>query len=456
MKACFSRSWTSILKPLALGLAICLVTSGCNTLQEKGGASPTPTPTPTAEPEPNTGGGQPEPPQAPADLSPTADAGPDQSVEGGSLVLLDGSGSSDPEGDTLTFSWSQTAGSAVTLSDASSATPSFTAPNSDETLEFELTVADSAGQTATDSMSVSVSKTTQPQLYIANYVGHAITSYADPSTVNGNIAPTTNLSGAQTNLNFPLDIAVNSAGQLLAANVVGPSITTYDDAATANGNIAPSGNVQGAATALAAPYSLAMNEAEDLLFVSDGGVNRVHVFGETTSTTFNGNLAPVRTIASADISVPLGINFGADDDLYVANNGTASIAVFANASNINGTVAATRIITSAVFVNIWDVFVDEFDTMYVVDATGFVYMFFDASTLNGLQAPDMTLDVPPAVFLTSIAVDSQGTGYIIDYVNQAVYSYDEIDTLNGAINPHRTIQGADTQLNFPIRVFLAE
>jgi hypothetical protein len=74
-------------------------------------------------------------------------------------VSLDGSGSSDPDGDTLTYSWTQTAGTQVTLNDANSASPSFTAPDVDsngDTLTFELTVDDGNGHTATDTVNIDV------------------------------------------------------------------------------------------------------------------------------------------------------------------------------------------------------------------------------------------------------------------------------------------------------------
>lgn len=87
-----------------------------------------------------------------AQSPPTADAGPDQTVDEGDTVFLDGSGSSSnaepPE--TLTFSWTQTQGPDVSLSGADTDSPSFVAPDVSitETLTFLLTVGDSEGEVA--------------------------------------------------------------------------------------------------------------------------------------------------------------------------------------------------------------------------------------------------------------------------------------------------------------------
>ncbi len=60
---------------------------------------------------------------------PVADAGDDQSVETGTGVMLDGTGSSDPDADPLSYAWTLAApaGSSAMLDAADTAMPSFTA-----------------------------------------------------------------------------------------------------------------------------------------------------------------------------------------------------------------------------------------------------------------------------------------------------------------------------------------
>lgn len=94
---------------------------------------------------------------------PSANAGTDQSVSEGDAVNLDGSASSDPDGDGITFSWTQTAGTAVTLSDATASQPTFTAPDvtpSGETLTFQLEVSDGS-LSSTDTVDILVNNINQ-------------------------------------------------------------------------------------------------------------------------------------------------------------------------------------------------------------------------------------------------------------------------------------------------------
>lgn len=88
----------------------------------------------------------------PENQPPVAHAGHAQTVTANSSVTLDGSGSHDPEGDTLTYTWKQTAGKTVALSNASGVQAQFTAPEvqQDETLKFTLTVSDGNSSDSSD------------------------------------------------------------------------------------------------------------------------------------------------------------------------------------------------------------------------------------------------------------------------------------------------------------------
>jgi uncharacterized repeat protein (TIGR01451 family) len=91
---------------------------------------------------------------------PGANAGPDQSVPGFASVVLDGSLSSDPDGDALSYSWTQISGTTVVLSGATGTNPTFTAPQPangvSETLVFRLSVTDPFRLSASDDVSIQV------------------------------------------------------------------------------------------------------------------------------------------------------------------------------------------------------------------------------------------------------------------------------------------------------------
>jgi len=100
----------------------------------------------------------------PVNHPPMADAGPDQTVREFSRVKLVGEGS-DPDGDRITYSWSQTSGPQM-IYNIFSTELSFVAPDvsTDETisLEFELSVRDSHGAVTTDTVNITVDAINHP------------------------------------------------------------------------------------------------------------------------------------------------------------------------------------------------------------------------------------------------------------------------------------------------------
>ena len=99
---------------------------------------------------------------------PTANAGSNQSVNENQLVELDASASSDSEDEdsSLTYSWQQvdSSGYTVSLSDANSVLPSFTAPEvaADTDLIFQLTVTDSLGKSSDANSTISITYNNPP------------------------------------------------------------------------------------------------------------------------------------------------------------------------------------------------------------------------------------------------------------------------------------------------------
>ncbi|MCT4639873.1 MAG: PKD domain-containing protein [Bacteroidales bacterium] len=100
---------------------------------------------------------------------PVANAGNDISINTGEKVELDGSGSSDPEGDNLTYKWSEESGNPedITLTDSDKAKASFTAPNTAGDYVFNLVVNDGNVDSDVDKVTVTVKQsqtTTGPKV----------------------------------------------------------------------------------------------------------------------------------------------------------------------------------------------------------------------------------------------------------------------------------------------------
>ncbi|WP_018415299.1 PKD domain-containing protein [Teredinibacter turnerae] len=109
---------------------------------------------PSAEPTPT-----PTPSPTPVNHAPTANAGLDQALETGVVAQLNGSGSTDLDGDPLTYSWyfvELPVTSSVTLADETSVTPQFT-PDVAGAYIVALVVSDGTSESGVDTVSINVS-----------------------------------------------------------------------------------------------------------------------------------------------------------------------------------------------------------------------------------------------------------------------------------------------------------
>ncbi|MCU7865386.1 MAG: PIG-L family deacetylase [Candidatus Thiodiazotropha sp. (ex Lucinoma borealis)] len=92
-------------------------------------------------------------------LAPIAVAGLDQTTSEGELIVLDGSGSSDPNGDSINYQWTQVSGVPIALTGSMTVNPSFIAPmglTQNEDLVFQLVVDDGLETSLPDLVTITV------------------------------------------------------------------------------------------------------------------------------------------------------------------------------------------------------------------------------------------------------------------------------------------------------------
>lgn len=164
--------------------------------------------------------------------APIANAGFDLDVPQSVAGQLDGSASLDAE-TSFTYSWAQTLGSTVTLSDPAVPAPTFTAPQrlvGNETLTFELTVTDGFGVVTTDSVNATVTGAVPSVFYIVNNedgpgVGEIIDG-GSKATLNpdgtgsllddaGTVAFTYTTAGNLLTLTFPVPVVADDFDEVL-------------------------------------------------------------------------------------------------------------------------------------------------------------------------------------------------------------------------------------------------
>lgn len=162
--------------------------------------------------------------------APSANAGTDFNTrEFRTGVQLNGSGS-DPDGTIASYAWTQTGGTAVTLSNANIAAPTFTAPAAPTTLTFQLIVKDNEGlDSAPASVNVNVQANVAP-------------------SVSGSAQPSQPFEGATVALNGTANDANNDPLTFQWVQLSGPQTITITNSTAINATftapaVGPAGEV---------------------------------------------------------------------------------------------------------------------------------------------------------------------------------------------------------------------
>jgi len=255
---------------------------------------------------------------------PVADAGTAQTVEStGSVttVTLNGSASSDPDGDPLTYNWVWAGGSATGVS------PTVNLANG--THSIRLKVDDGKGGTATATTSVTVQDTIAPTVSIAAIPASEATSASGAVVDVAPYVTTADVCGVSLNISpvgtFALGVTTVSVTATDCANNSTSTTTTVTVQDTTAPVITPPADITTEATAVQTPVVIGTATATDIFAVSvTSDAPATFPVGTTvvtwTATDANGNSATATQNVTVVDSTPPTITAPADVTIEATGN----------------------------------------------------------------------------------------------------------------------------------------
>ena len=360
--------------------------------------------------------------------APVADAGPDQSVFVNDLVILDGSGSSDVDGNLLTYSWVFTTkpnGSLATLSDPNIVNPTFTV-DMFGTYVLSLVVNDGTVDGAVDTVTIStlnsapVADAGPDQSVFVNDL--VILDGSGSSDVDGNLltyswAFTTKPNGSLTTLNDPNNVNPTFTVDMFGTYVL--SLVVNDGTVDSAVDTVTISTLNSAPVADAGPdQSVFVN---DLVILDGSGSSDVDgnllTYSWAFTTKPNGSLATLSDSTIVDPTFTVDV-FGTYVLSLVVNDGTVDSAVdTVTISTLNSAPVADAGPDQSVFVN--DLVILDGSGSSDVDADALVYSWaFTSKPAGSFATLSETTSVNPA-----FVVDKAGT-----YVVSLIVNDDTVDS----------------------------
>ena len=220
----------------------------------------------------------------PVNDPPMADAGPDQTALQGNVVTLNGSGSSDIDGDSITYNWtfvSVPTGSTATLSNSSIVNPNL---NADliGTYEVQLIVNDSTLNSAPDTITINI--VTLPTVDISANPLTIITGQSSTLTWTSTNADTCVINPALGN------VALSGSATVTPTETTTYTITATNAGGTTTASVTITVNQPPTVNLSASPATIAQGGSSVLFWTSnnaqnahiDNGIGTVNINGSVT------------------------------------------------------------------------------------------------------------------------------------------------------------------------------
>ncbi len=314
-------------------------------------------------------------------------------------------------------------------------------------------------------------------IYVADNGAASVFVYPPLGSSTGplNEAPTATISGADTGLESPYGIALDSRANIYVADSGATSVFVYPPVGSNTGPLdeVPSATLSGSKTGLVYPQGIALNSSGNI-YVGDSYAASVFVYPAGT----NGNIVPssatISTTMTTALGSPEGIALDSSGKIYAADcpacygeSGSPSVMVYPAGSNGNAAPSATIGGDSTGLATPYGITVDSTGNIYVADdgnirdggsiAPG-VYVYpagshGNAAPITSISGTDTGLDTP-----YGIAVDSSGNIYVADDgdetcdATESVYVYPA--KTSGNVAPIATIGGSNTALCYPSGIAL--
>ncbi len=319
-------------------------------------------------------------------------------------------------------------------------------------------------------------------IYVANSETANTTSsqeYAPSITVypagsKGNASPISIIAGDNTNLSsYPQSIALDSSRNLYAEGYieyVGDTINVYP--AGSNGNVSPAATIVGADTGLDGPDGIALDSGGNL-YVSNGyggpvGGGSVTIYPAGSS----GDAVPIVTITSSFTGISYASSIAVDSNgkIYVANefgdaDDNGSITIYSADSYATDAPIATIAGDNTGLSNPFGIALDSAGNIFVLNSSNAITVYPPGSAGDMTPKTTINIDSKGNNYPVGMAVDPDGEIYVVNQGgvtcnkrscrrtspdNIAVYPADS----HGNATPLAVISGPNTNLANPSAVAL--